>query len=388
MKKIIAFLALIVALWVSFVFSYSLSESDIVALDRAEEKIFTLIDDTSNPYSAQVFVDLIDKALSEYELNERQQMFLEIISDDIQWEYGIWEYSEIYYEVLSEDDCYEDEYYDSENQTCYYYVGEDYDDDTEYEWWDFQWEEFWHEHSNQEESEILARYSISWNAINLISWDDAIRNQEVWNIFSALIPISARWDIVEYQISDDDNSDTAAHVEQIPWDNTNWLMNVNLSAFYEDGVLEPEESYATLIHEFAHVLTLNNDQVRYIPEYASDDVMERFSQNCDTNFLQEWCLLPWAYLNDFINEFWSDEEYTEKVRNQEVLVYEVSPDSFVTEYAATNPGEDIAESFTYFVLRAQPDGNTIADQKLRFFYNYKQLESLRKQIRSNLSQLK
>ena len=97
---------------------------------------------------------------------------------------------------------------------------------------------------------------------------------------------------------------------------------------------------------------------------------------------------PGSYLDDFINTFWQDTEYLEKVRNEEIYAYDDTPNSFITEYAATNPGEDIAESFTYFVLRAKPTGNTIADKKLRFFYEYKQLDSLRKQIRSNLAALK
>jgi hypothetical protein len=95
-----------------------------------------------------------------------------------------------------------------------------------------------------------------------------------------------------------------------------------------------------------------------------------------------------SYLNDFIEKYWDDAEYLEKVRSEEIYAYDDVPDSFITEYAETNPGEDIAESFTYFILRAKPTGNTIADDKLRFFYNYKQLDSLRKQIRTNLAELK
>ena len=36
-------------------------------------------------------------------------------------------------------------------------------------------------------------------------------------------------------------------------------------------------------------------------------------------------------------------------------------DSFVTDYAATNPGEDLAETFTVFVLSPRPTGDRIAD---------------------------
>jgi len=65
-------------------------------------------------------------------------------------------------------------------------------------------------------------------------------------------------------------------------------------------------------------------------------------------------------------------------------VYAGNESNFITDYAATNPGEDIAESFTYFVLNTKPLGITGADNKVNFFYDYKELENLRKQIRSNM----
>ncbi len=384
MKKIIVacFIAFFSVL--SSAFSYELTDSDNDLLDKVEDKIFMLIDDQSNAYTAEVFVNVIDKALETRELNKKQIILLEIIADDIAWEYEIWEYSDLSYdETMTQDDCYEDEYYDSEDQMCYFIEDEDYDDDVEYESGDTVHEEIQHS-----EAEVIASYSIDGDRITLESGIDDVKNQEVWNIFTALIPVSVRWDFARYEISNDPNGDTAAHVEQIPGEQTKWLMNVNLSAFYIDGVLEPEESYATLIHEFAHVLTLGRSQVRYVPEGANDDVIERFAGKCETDFVWEGCLMKDAYMYGFVQAFWPDSNYRDSVRNGEISAYEDNPESFVTDYAATNPGEDIAESFTYYVLRAKPEGDTIADKKLRFFYDYKALDSLRKQIRSNLAALK
>jgi len=382
MKKIIFFLILAVSVGASLVFSYSLTDSDTAALDRAEEKIFTLIDDQSNPYDAQVFIDLIDRALSEYDLSERQIIFLEIISDDIAWEYEIGDYADISYDEMWSDDCSEDEYYDEQDQMCYFLEDENYDNESQYEAGEFTGS---HE---EHESEILAEYSISKNIITLQSGEDGIKNQEVWNVFTALVPESVRKNFSLYQVSNDSSSDTAAHVVQTQEDNTKWILHVNLDAFYIDGVLEPEESYGTLIHEFAHVLTLGKNQMRYYPITDNEALLERFAQNCEYQLLQEGCMNAGSYVDDFMSLYWDDSEYVDKVRNKEVYAYDDTPESFVTEYAATNPGEDIAESFTYFVLRGKPEGNTIADQKLNFFYNYKELESLRKQIRSNLAKMK
>ena len=364
MKKILVLLILILTLWATFVMAYDLTESDNNLLDRVEDNLIEVID-AENNISAEIVVNYIYRVIDTREnLTERQITLFEIIADDISWEYEIGEYDQ-------NEDAYE-----------YFEEDENYDDDTEYEAGEFSWGE------PKSDWEISAAYSISGNVITLVSGQDDVKNQEVWNIFSALIPESAREDIVRFEVSNDENSDTSAHVEQIVGNNTKWLMNVNIASFYIDWVLEPEESYATLIHEFSHVLTLNKTQVRYVPETQDDLLIERFEQSCEWNMLQEGCLNTDAYLDDFIDAFWSDKNYLEKVRNEEISAYEDSPKSFVTEYAATNPGEDIAESFTYFVLRAKPEGNTIADQKLQFFYNYKKLESLRKQIRSNLAQLK
>jgi hypothetical protein len=60
--------------------------------------------------------------------------------------------------------------------------------------------------------------------------------------------------------------------------------------------------------------------------------------------------------------------------------YENHQDEFVDDYAATNASEDIAESFAYFVFAPKPAGDTIAEQKILFFYAYPELAQLRSDI--------
>jgi hypothetical protein len=60
--------------------------------------------------------------------------------------------------------------------------------------------------------------------------------------------------------------------------------------------------------------------------------------------------------------------------------YTKYPEQFVGEYAATNPEEDIAESWTEFVMRPKPIGTSIADQKVQFFYEYPELVKIRREI--------
>ncbi|MFQ9918858.1 MAG: hypothetical protein ACLRWQ_23270 [Flavonifractor plautii] len=58
--------------------------------------------------------------------------------------------------------------------------------------------------------------------------------------------------------------------------------------------------------------------------------------------------------------------------------------SFVTDYASTDPSEDIAESFTYFVLWDAPEGDAVWEEKLNFFYRYPELVEFRTQARARL----
>ena len=65
-------------------------------------------------------------------------------------------------------------------------------------------------------------------------------------------------------------------------------------------------------------------------------------------------------------------------------LYEKYKDQFVTDYAPTSPEEDIAESWSYFVLKPKPGSSTIANRKVLFFYEFPELVALRQQIAHNL----
>ena len=56
----------------------------------------------------------------------------------------------------------------------------------------------------------------------------------------------------------------------------------------------------------------------------------------------------------------------------------------MTGYAATNPSEDIAESFAFFILNDKAEGESLPAQKQNFFYAYPELVSFREEARSRL----
>ena len=64
--------------------------------------------------------------------------------------------------------------------------------------------------------------------------------------------------------------------------------------------------------------------------------------------------------------------------------YERNRDAFVTDYAASNPAEDLAEVFATFVTEPRPTGSTTADRKVELLWADPELVELREQIRARL----
>ena len=57
----------------------------------------------------------------------------------------------------------------------------------------------------------------------------------------------------------------------------------------------------------------------------------------------------------------------------------------MSDYAATNVVEDIAESFMTFVLEDEPTGDTVAAQKLDFFWQLPEYVAIRERIRAEFA---
>jgi hypothetical protein len=104
-------------------------------------------------------------------------------------------------------------------------------------------------------------------------------------------------------------------------------------------------------------------------------------------------------MNAFGNRFWTGEIYESWIETFLMTYndpagyraaldefYARHRDQFVSPYAATNPREDIAESWTEFILKPRPSRTSVADQKVLFFYEFPELVQLRSEIISNVCQ--
>ncbi|HUN23365.1 MAG TPA: hypothetical protein PK299_09565 [Anaerolineales bacterium] len=221
---------------------------------------------------------------------------------------------------------------------------------------------------------------------------DHAYHREVWAYFAKLIPAEQRRDLIRFQAVSDGEGEVLASVEPDTDDPKKWIINVDIL----DAQADMKELTYTLVHEFAHVLTLNNRQVPMDTDIffnpTDEDLYNQRVSACPRYFTGEGCAKKDSYINLFFTAFWSDKydewveldylEDEDEYYAQLDELYQKYADEFVTDYAATNPAEDIAESFTQFVFSPKPRGNgkTIADQKVLFFYDFPELVTLREEI--------
>lgn len=302
--------------------------------------------------------------------------------------------------AMEESDCLEDEVYDAREQVCYVEIECDTEAeceakmaaiDAEAESIEDAGDDY--QEFDQESAETpKATYKVTGDTITpvgSIAPSDDTRYRAIWSRFITLFPMSAREDVTQFEISTDGKEGTLAAVYALEDNPEKWAVVVDdADAFTENGSMNTEDLTYSLIHEVAHLVSLN---AREVPPQATDD-MEAAKDDCAPRyFTGEGCSLEKSMINLFFQSFWKQiyATYGDVFDNEEgnaPNIYSKNPGNFVSDYAATNPGEDFAESFAEFVLN---DRNktpaTIADQKKDFFYDHSSLVTLRTVIRQRLT---
>jgi len=307
--------------------------------------------------------------------------------------------------AMTADECFEDETYDAEEQMCYLTCGldETCEEDAGFTGWlgglmgdltsglSF---------GSPEEANVFITYDVANGKIKnpqlgeafgedeAMFQEDKAAHQAIWKTFTDLIPVENQQDFIRYGLFTDGVEETMAYVEPNSEDSTRWNLVIDIL----DAENETEMIY-TLIHEYGHVLTLNTRQVPFdeASYYAEDEALVAEAEAaCSQFFTGEGCSLPDSYINLFFQDFWADiyHELPEESEGADALFefYENYPGYFVTDYAATNPGEDIAESWAHFVLKPSPaDADLdIAREKVLFFYDFPELVQSRHKISARL----
>ncbi len=226
--------------------------------------------------------------------------------------------------------------------------------------------------------------------------DSALQN-EGWEIFTDLIPPQNRPMVAQYNVFTDGYSNTLAAVDQTKTDPSQWVLEIDIADLQDKDSL-----VFTMIHEYAHILTLNAAQVTPDQEIVNDpsnlSLQASKAAACPNYFTGTGCSYTDSYIHVFYNRFWLDiNDEWEKIDalqyGTEDFIpyydglynfYKAHQDQFLDDYSATHPAEDIAEAFAYFVFSPKPTGNSIKEQKVAFFYQYPELVELRANILGSL----
>lgn len=209
---------------------------------------------------------------------------------------------------------------------------------------------------------LISTYEIDLEAEEITTKDDVTDEEldwhaNLWFSFSWLIPEAYRTNINQFEVFE--SGQLLAYVRVNDDDGKYWTLGMN-----DENIELASETLITYIHEYAHYLSLNNEEIDFFVD----------EKDCTALYISDMgCTKENAYLYKFYEKFWADE------------VEKDLENDYVSEYAMTSVEEDFAESFAHFVLTETPEGNTVMEEKLLFFYEYEELVQLRTEILSRVA---
>jgi hypothetical protein len=219
--------------------------------------------------------------------------------------------------------------------------------------------------------------------------DDEYR---IWEIFNGIAgkEFSKKY-VARYVTFRDPNTSLLGQVKKVRRQEPGWILGVNVNGTDFGSASWKRDMTIVLLHEYAHILTLNKSQVKF---------SEAKNLKCTSGYTPTvtvlGCAYKASYAAGFINKFWTREDYAHagKVasesngkKSQKVIdaYYKKHNQSFVTAYATTKPEEDMAETFVDFILQKKPAAAlTKKDQKILYFYTFPELVTMRTKIRASI----
>ncbi len=163
-------------------------------------------------------------------------------------------------------------------------------------------------------------------------------------------------------------------------------------------VISETELAQTLTHELFHSLSLSKNQVVHKHSWAEQKdkthvVVHQIKSCPPGSYTRIGCAKKNSYIGEFMKGFWGRDLnrwynalVAEPERGQVVGMFRAG--KYVNSYAATDPQEDLAESFSNFVFANKVDVRSLAGKKTYFFAGYPELLQIRGHVRSRLASLK
>lgn len=222
----------------------------------------------------------------------------------------------------------------------------------------------------EDTDDIVAWYQLSQPGTTL-----GIENREHRHQFARffeIVPNEYDQYFLELLVFGERGQDFDGFVETVPpYRKDTWRLGVNESIFELPATSALVEEL--FVHEFAHIISYESIIGRAEPQNTT----------CHEYFSDLGCPPANSYLTDFIDEFWTDKDLDALVADSDIDAIWTERElreEFVSEYAATNPAEDFAESFTSFVLEGRSTGGEVVDEKINYFFQYRKFLDLRTQI--------
>ncbi|MCG8577593.1 MAG: hypothetical protein MI810_22120 [Flavobacteriales bacterium] len=246
---------------------------------------------------------------------------------------------------------------------------------------------------DQLQSEELGKWKIKHGA-----FDQAPQNsldtlaEQYWDVFYTIFPHEKidKYIVSLRLITDGVNGDLGG-LNQLDASLKRWELDIDTADMNLNSrdSLHINEYLFTLVHEFGHLISLNIEQMK--------PTNDRYQNDKKGYLTSEGYARKGGYLDAFVKEFWTGKLMEDWTRVDELYntnewvdsIYQFYlnyPDNFVTDYAAENPEEDLAESWSFFIFKfkGRVSTETIKDRKMSFFYQYPELVAYRKHIRTNI----
>ncbi len=220
---------------------------------------------------------------------------------------------------------------------------------------------------DSEDPNIRAEYFVgTGEKISFAQGQEDESDHEIWKQIKDISPNDLTETYIDtFQVFDNRDDDTLAYVSD---DNGDGKFEIAINSA-QHKLSSKTEQTLTIVHELTHIITLNFD--------------EQGDEGCGGYVSEDGCFPSTSVMGSYVSRFWSADLIAQSESGD--IEYERNKKIFVSEYATTSPEEDIAESFAFYVVSNSSQSKTIAQQKQVFFNGFKNLISIKTQMRQAIA---
>jgi hypothetical protein len=206
--------------------------------------------------------------------------------------------------------------------------------------------------------QIVASYVVEAGVLQPIPGQTVpAAHRALWQTVEHVLPTAELAEIRQLNVVTDGPNGTLGMVHRSGQATDRWILSLDLAE--PERVLEE-----TLIHELAHVLTLDRDDLR------------TGTDGCDGVRLPLGCARAGSALAQWADQFWPDPDHAATFDREH----------FVSEYAASAVHEDLAETFLAYVTQRSHASSPVLAEKFAFFDRHPDLAQAAADVRARLGE--